>query len=168
MVGFVLYSSLLVPYFSSKSTHRRHHIYQNHIEKNVNDVPPGRSEYVKKVGQAVELLDDVEQDAPLVLFLYILLQQAIGWPLYILSDVTCPPSAAIKQDMSAWRFSHFDTWGALYRSTEMWAVILSDLGCLATMIVLYHIYRCFGSFESLFWVYLVPRPWANAGSVRYI
>ena len=94
-VGFVLHSSLLAPYFSWKSTHRRHHIYANHIEKDLNYVPPSRNEYAEKIGHAVEMLDEVGQDAPLVLFLRILLQQAIGWNRYILSNITCPSSAVI-------------------------------------------------------------------------
>ncbi|KAJ5668942.1 hypothetical protein N7462_010012 [Penicillium macrosclerotiorum] len=161
MIGFVLHSSLLAPYFSWKSTHRRHHIYANHIEKDLNYVPPRRGEYAMKINQAVELLDEVGQDAPLVLFLRILLQQAIGWNWYILSNITCPPSAVIKQGMSAWRHSHFDPWGAMFRDSEVSAILLSDLGCLTTLVVLYQLYQVFGSFETLFWVYIVPWTWVN-------
>ena len=161
LVGFVLHSSLLAPYFSWKSTHRRHHIYANHIEKDLNYVPPRRNDYAEKIGHAAEVLDEVGQDAPIVLFLRIILQQTIGWNWYILSNITCPPSAVIKQGMSAWRHSHFDPWGALFRGSEISAIILSDLGCLATITALYHLYQVFGSFETLFWVYIVPWTWVN-------
>ncbi|KAK2595804.1 hypothetical protein QQS21_006567 [Conoideocrella luteorostrata] len=160
-VGFVLHSSLLAPYFSWKSTHRRHHIYANHIQKDLNYVPPGRAEYAAKIGQMVETLDEVGQDAPLVLFLRILLQQVIGWNWYIISNITCPPSAVIKKGMSVWRHSHFDPWGAMFRESEVSAILLSDLGCLATISVLYQLYHIFGSFETLFWVYIVPWTWVN-------
>lgn len=160
-VGFILHSSLLAPYFSWKSTHRRHHIYANHIEKDLNYVPPRRAEYAEKIGHAAEVLEEVGQDAPLVLFLRILLQQAIGWNWYILSNITCPPSAVIKQGMSAWRHSHFDPWGALFRNSERSAIIMSDLGCLATITALYHLYHVLGSFQTLFWVYIVPWSWVN-------
>ncbi|QUC22022.1 uncharacterized protein UV8b_06263 [Ustilaginoidea virens] len=161
VVGFVLHSSLLAPYFSWKSTHRRHHIYANHIEKDLNYVPPNRPEYASKIGQAVDTLEHVGQDSPLVLLLRILLQQAIGWNWYILSNITCPPTAVVKKGMSAWRHSHFDPWGALFRESEVSAILLSDLGCLGTAYVLYQLYQVFGSFETLFWVYIVPWTWVN-------
>lgn len=160
-VGFVLHSFLLAPYFSWKSTHRRHHIYANHIDKDLNYVPPQRNEYARKIGVAVEFLDEVGEDAPMVLFLRILLQQAIGWNCYILSNITCPSSAVIKKNMSAWRHSHFDPWGALFRSSEVISIILSDIGCLVTITGLYHLYLRLGSFETLFWIYIVPWTWVN-------
>lgn len=161
MVGFALHSSLLAPYFSWKSTHRRHHIYANHIEKDLNYVPPSRSVYAQKIGHARDTLDEVGQDAPLVLFLRILLQQAIGWNWYILSNITCPPSAVIKKGMSIWRHSHFDPWGAMFRDSEIVAVLLSDFGCLTTVAALYKLLEVFGSFETLFWVYIIPWAWVN-------
>lgn len=160
-IGFVLHSFLLAPYFSWKSTHRRHHIYANHIEKDLNYVPPQRQSYADKIGQAVEVLEDVGQDAPLVLLLRIVLQQTIGWNWYILTNITCPPSAIPKKGMSMWRHSHFDPQGALFYPSEWWSIVLSDLGCLATLTGLYHLYIVFGSWETLFWVYIVPWTWVN-------
>lgn len=160
-VGFILHSALLAPYFSWKSTHRRHHIYANHIEKDLNYVPPRRGEYATKIGHMAETLNEVGQDAPVVLFLRILLQQTIGWNWYIISNITCPPSAVLKKGMSAWRHSHFDPWGALFRESEVKSIIMSDLGCLATISTLYYLYGVFGSFETLFWVYIVPWTWVS-------
>lgn len=161
LVGFVLHSALLAPYFSWKSTHRKHHLYANHIEKDNNAVPPQRKEYAKKIGVAVETLGEVGQDAPIVLFIRVLLQQIIGFNWYILSNATCPSTAIIKQNMSVWRNSHFDPWGALFRTSEAWAVLLSDIGCVTTIMALYKLYHQFGSFETLFWVYLLPWMWVN-------
>ncbi|KAJ5117154.1 hypothetical protein N7448_004099 [Penicillium atrosanguineum] len=160
-IGFTLHSALLAPYFSWKSTHRRHHIYANHIDKDLNYVPPRRGDYAEKIGHAAEMLEEVGQDAPLVLFLRIILQQTIGWNWYILSNITCPSTAVIKQGMSAWRHSHFDPWGAMFRESEKIAIVLSDIGCLTTIAGLYHLYHVFGSFETLFWVYIVPWTWVN-------
>ena len=160
-IGFILHSALFAPYFSWKSTHRRHHIYANHIEKDLNYVPPRREEYARKIGVAAELLEEVGQDAPVVLFMRILLQQVIGWNWYILSNITCPPTAVIKKNMSAWRHSHFDPSGAMFRHSESSAVIMSDVGCLTTAGLLYCLYLYLGSFETLFWMYFVPWMWVN-------
>ena len=63
--------------------------------------------------------------------------------------------------MTAWRHSHFDPWGALFRPSEKHAILLSDVGCLGTIAVLYQLYRSFSSFETLLWVYIVPWTWVN-------
>lgn len=159
-VGFTLHSFLLAPYFSWKSTHRRHHIYANHIEKDLNYVPPLRNEYAQKLNIAAETLDEIGQDAPLVLFLRIILQQSIGWNWYILSNITCPSTAVVKKNMSAWRHSHFDPWSAIFRESEVWSIILSDLGCLATLTGLYQIAKL-TSFSTVLWGHLVPWMWVN-------
>ncbi len=63
--------------------------------------------------------------------------------------------------MSTCRHSHFDPWGSLFRASEVLSIILSDIGCLITFIALYHIYHYLGSFEQLFWLYIVPWTWVN-------
>ena len=167
-IGFTLHSFLLATYFSWKSTHRRHHIYANHIENDLNYVPLRRSEYARKIGVAVDLLDEVGQDAPLVLFLRILLQPAIGWNWYIISNITSPSTAVVKKNMSAWRHSHFDPWGVLFRNSEVWSIVFSNLGCLATFGMLYYLSYLTGSFEKVFWIYVVPWSWVNHWIVMII
>ncbi|PWY67846.1 hypothetical protein BO83DRAFT_419146 [Aspergillus eucalypticola CBS 122712] len=158
-VGFVLHSFLLAPYFSWKLSDRRHHIYANHIEKDLNYVPPLRQSYADKIGQAVEVLEDIGQDAPFVLFLRILLQQTIGWNWYILTNITCPPTAIPRKCLS--RHSHFDPQGALFYPSEWLSIVLSDLGCFTVIAGFYQLYQQFGSFETLFWVYIVPWTWVH-------
>ncbi|KAK4502725.1 hypothetical protein PRZ48_006151 [Zasmidium cellare] len=161
IVGFTLHSALLAPYFSWKSTHRRHHIYANHIEKDLNYVPPQREDYARRLGVAIEALEEVAEDSPLVQFLRIILQQVIGWNWYILSNITCPKTAVIKKNMSLWRYSHFDPWGGMFRNSEVWSIILSDIGCLTTIAALYFLSQQLQSFELMCWIYVVPWCWVN-------
>ena len=65
-VGWVLHSALLTPYFSWKSTHRRHHMYANHMEKDHHYVPLTRDTYAAKLGIDMKELDDLSEDAPFV------------------------------------------------------------------------------------------------------
>ena len=160
-IGWTLHSALLAPYFSWKSTHRRHHIYAGHMDKDLNYVPLRRDTYAAKIGLKPGELDELGEDVPIVLFLRILLQQVIGWNWYILSNITCPPTALVKQGMSIWRHSHFDPWGSQFRNSEAASIILSDIGCLLTITTLYWIYLYLGSFEQLFWLYIVPWMWVN-------
>ncbi|RDW68045.1 hypothetical protein BP6252_09441 [Coleophoma cylindrospora] len=160
-VGWTLHSFLLAPYFSWKSTHRRHHIYANHVEKDLVYVPHRRDTYAALLGLAPGQLDEIGEDAPIVLFLRIILQQAIGWNWYILSNITCPPGGVVKKGMSAWRQSHFDPWGSLFRSSETLSILLSDVGCALTIAGLYFLHKRLGSFEQVFWLYIVPWTWVN-------
>jgi hypothetical protein len=160
-IGFVLHSALIAPYFSWKSTHRRHHIYAGHMEKDLNYVPLLRDEYAAKIGLKAGQLDELGEDAPLILTLRIILQQTIGWNWYIMSNITCPESAVVKPGLSSWRYSHFDPWGGLFRSSEAVAILLSDVGCLLTLGALYEIYRYTGSFGQVFWLYIIPWMWVN-------
>ncbi|TVY84368.1 Delta(12)-fatty-acid desaturase [Lachnellula suecica] len=155
-VGFILHSFLLAPYFSWKSSHRRHHIYANNMEKDLNYVPPMRNEYARSIGVAVEKIEEVGEDAPAFLFLRIILQQLIGWNWYILSNITTPDTAVVKKGLSVWRYSHFDPWGGMFRDSEVWSIILSDIGCGALLTGLYFLKQYVGSWGLVFWIYVVP------------
>ncbi|EDO00964.1 hypothetical protein SS1G_03438 [Sclerotinia sclerotiorum 1980 UF-70] len=65
-IGFVLHSLLLTPYFSWRSTHRRHHIYANNMKLDHNYVAPRRSEYQKFFGPRIEAIEDLTEDAALL------------------------------------------------------------------------------------------------------
>lgn len=131
------------------------------MDKDLNYVPLRRDGYAAKIGLKPGELDELGEDAPIVLFLRVVLQQLIGWNWYILSNITCPPTALIKQGMSTWRHSHFDPWGSLFRDSERTAIVLSDIGCLLTMTALYQIYLYLGCFGQVFWLYIVPWMWVN-------
>lgn len=160
-VGWTIHSSLLTPYFSWKSTHRRHHIYANNMEKDHNYVPTRRDEYLERLGVDSEKIDELTEDMPAVLFLRILFQQLIGWPWYMLSNITCAPTAVVKPTLSAWRNSHFDPWGSLFRDSERLSILLSDLGCFAAVVGLYVLKTHLNSWSQLFWLYIVPWAWLN-------
>lgn len=160
-IGWILHSFLLTPYFSWKSTHRRHHIYANHIEKDHNYVPPLRDQYAAKLGLKAGQLDELTEDAPAVLFIRIIVQQLIGWNWYILANITCPPTALAKPPRSAWRNSHFDPWSSLFRDSERLAILLSDFGCFTTIAGLYILKLYLGSWSQIFWFYVVPWTWTN-------
>lgn len=160
-IGWFLHSLLLTPYFSWKSTHRRHHIYANNMEKDHNYVPLRRLEYFAKLGLNPEQINMLTEDAPLPLFFRIVVQQTFGWSWYMLSNITCAPTAVVSPTKSAWRNSHFDPWGSLFRSSERLAVLLSDLGCLGTVVGLYRLIIRLGSWHQVFWLYVVPWAWLN-------
>lgn len=165
-VGFILHSALLTPYFSWRSTHRRHHIYANNLLKDHNYVPPQRTEYAasllaNKIGIDADRLEELSEDAPLVTFLRIILQQVIGFPWYLLTNITAAPTS-LPKDPSAKPLgnSHFAPTGGLFRPEEAGAIFLSDLGLLAMGTALYQAGTIFG-FSNLALLYLQPYMWLN-------
>lgn len=106
-VGFVIHSALMSPYFAWRSSHGRHHQYANNVSVDLNYVPPSRKEYRTLFGRGrdagarddekVEGVenDDVFEDAPLVVFFRIVLQQVIGWHWYLLSHITAGPNSGM-------------------------------------------------------------------------
>ncbi|EQB50790.1 fatty acid desaturase [Colletotrichum gloeosporioides Cg-14] len=161
IIGLILHSFLLAPYFSWKSTHRRHHIYAGNMEKDHNYVPPLRNEYAAKLSLEPGKLDELGEDAPAWLFFRIVLQQTVGWVWYVLTNIACAPSAVIKPGMPFWRHSHLDPWGSLFRSSEVTAVIISDIGCFSTLVGLWLLYKYTGTFSDVFWLWIAPWMWVN-------
>ena len=79
VVGFVLHSALLVPYYSWARSHAVHHAHCNHLEGGETHVPPRAT---SKSGQITEQLkSDLHPRlfGAISLFNHLL----IGWPLYL-------------------------------------------------------------------------------------
>ena len=165
-VGFVLHSFLLTPYYSWRSTHRRHHIYANNLLKDHNYVPPQREEYASSLflnatGIDSDRLEELTEDAPLVTFLRIILQQVIGFPWYLLTNITAAPTSLPKEPSSKpLGNSHFAPSGSLFRPDEVYQIFASDLGLVAMGIALWYAGLKFG-FDNVALLYVQPYMWVN-------
>ncbi len=84
LVGFVLHSALLVPYYSWARSHAVHHAHCNHLEGGETHVPP-RINSVS--GRATERL---RQQLGTSVFggLTIAVHLILGWPLYLFAGAT--------------------------------------------------------------------------------
>ena len=83
LVGFLLHSLLLVPYFTWQHSHAVHHAHCNHLEQGETHVPP-RAE--SPIGQLVLVLS--QQLGPALFGFFSLLSRLVlGWPLYLLFGV---------------------------------------------------------------------------------
>lgn len=113
-VGLILHSSLLVPFFSWKYSHRRHHSNTGSLERDEVFVPKTKSgiswfaKYVNNPPGRVAML---------------LVQFTLGWPLYLMFNVSGRPYD---------RFAcHFDPNSPIYSDRERAQILLSDVGILA-------------------------------------
>jgi omega-6 fatty acid desaturase / acyl-lipid omega-6 desaturase (Delta-12 desaturase) len=167
-VGFIVHSSLLVPYFSWKISHGKHHKATGHMERDMVFVPRTRSEFAKRVGIAIENLSEVVEDAPLYSFFMIFARQLLGWPFYLLANRTGhnyherQPEGRGKNKTNGWGggVNHFSPSSPLYEAKDAKWIIVSDIGILATLAALYSIGSTFGWSNLAVW-YFLPYLWVN-------
>lgn len=119
-VGFILHSLLLVPYFSWKYSHRRHHSNTASLEHDEVFVPKPRSKlpwYSKYLnnppGRVISLLATL----------------TLGWPLYLSCNVSGRPYN---------RFAcHYAPNSPIYNHRERLQIWLSDVGIITMAFILY-------------------------------
>ncbi|PKI54184.1 hypothetical protein CRG98_025417 [Punica granatum] len=134
LVGLVLHSCLLVPYFSWKYSHRRHHSNTGSLERDEVFVPKQKSH----MRWYSEYLNN-----PLGRILTLTITLTLGWPLYLMFNVSGRPYN---------RFAcHYDPYGPIYTDRERLQIFVSDAGILAAC---YGLYRLV-ALRGLAWVLCV-------------
>ncbi len=83
LVGFVLHSLLLVPYFTWQRSHAVHHAHCNHLEGGETHVPPRVDSRAGRLMLAIKQRLGSTASGVLALVNHLLL----GWPLYLLFGV---------------------------------------------------------------------------------
>lgn len=128
-VGFVMHSALLVPYYSWKHSHRRHHSNTGSLAKDEVFVP-------------------TQDEGEAALFKYtwyragfLAVQSLLGWPLYLFFNASGREYSRLA--------NHFDPTSPIFSKRERPGIVLSDLGIAA---VVYALYR---AGLTLGWAWLV-------------
>ncbi|KAH8658028.1 oleate delta-12 desaturase [Xylariales sp. PMI_506] len=168
-VGFILHSALLVPYFSWKISHGKHHKATGHMERDMVFVPRTREEHCKRFRISTEELHETVQDAPIYSAYIIVARLLFGWPVYLIANDT-GHNYHERQPEGRGRgktnglfggVSHFDPWSPLFEARDAKWILLSDFGVLCTAAVLCFIGSKFG-FANLWRWYFVPYLWVNS------
>ncbi|CAD6594171.1 MAG: hypothetical protein ASARMPRED_008799 [Alectoria sarmentosa] len=160
-VGFIVQSALLTPYHSWKSTHRRHHIHANNLSYDHNYVPPQREAYVSSLMFSFDGFEELVEDSPIMLLLRLVLQSAIGFPFYLLTNITAAPGSHVRDpSKKVLGNSHFAPTGSLFRDSEASVIFLADLGVAAAVIGLCFTGQNIG-LKMLALTYLQPYFWMN-------
>ncbi|RLM55098.1 hypothetical protein C2845_PM10G08960 [Panicum miliaceum] len=139
-LGFALHTALLVPYFSWKHSHRRHHANSASLDRDEVFVPWRRSElpwYARRLhGSAPVRL------AALALVL------AFGFPLYLTCNITGRPYPRLA--------NHYDPYSPIFSTgRERAQVVVSDTGVVAFSLAMYRLAGAAG-FWTVARVYGVP------------
>ncbi|KAE9455921.1 hypothetical protein C3L33_12175, partial [Rhododendron williamsianum] len=131
-VGFILHSALLVPYFSWKHSHRRHHSNIASMDFDEVHVPKPKSEIRWRTSKYLN-------NPPGRIFT-LLFTLTLGWPLYLMTNIK-----GRKYDRFA---CHYDPYSPIFSNSERAQIFLSDAGNLAVGLVLYKL----AAAKGLTWV----------------
>ncbi|OEL15191.1 Fatty acid desaturase DES2 [Dichanthelium oligosanthes] len=102
-VGFAVQTALLVPYFSWKHSHRRHHANTGSLDRDEVFVPPRKSE----VSSYARRFQGILAAGRLA---HLALQLTLGWPLYLACNATGRPYPRFA--------SHYDPCSPIFSSSH--------------------------------------------------
>jgi omega-6 fatty acid desaturase (delta-12 desaturase) len=166
--GWFCHSALLVPYFSWKISHGKHHKATGHLERDMVFVPKTREQYASRLGRAVHELHELTEETPIATLIHSIAQQLVGWPVYITTNTTGhdyherQPEGRGKGKKNGYftGVNHFDPSSPLFEHKDAKLVLLSDLGIAITISVLALLCRTYG-FSNMFVWYFIPYLWVN-------
>ena len=164
LVGYILHTALLVPYFSWQHSHAVHHAHTNHITKGETHVPyvvdavPGK-ELVggEKMMTAGRLLGKKINGAIQCFF-----HLVFGWPAYLLFGATGGPAYGVSNHfIPKWPFNK-----ALWPGRWAKKVIHSDFGIVA-MLGMLGLWAAKFGLMSVMALYVGPLMFTNMWLVGY-
>lgn len=166
--GWICHSALLVPYFSWKISHGKHHKATGHMERDMVFVPKTREIYASRIGKLVHELDELTEEAPLSTLFHSIAQQLFGWPLYLFANVTGhnyhenqPEGRGVGKTNGIGKgVNHFSPKSPLFESKDAGLILLSDIGVGLTITVLVMLSKIYGFSNILVW-YFLPYLWVN-------
>jgi omega-6 fatty acid desaturase (delta-12 desaturase) len=168
LTGWVIHSALLVPYFSWKISHGKHHKATGHIERDMVFVPKTRSYYASLYGKLSDEICELMEETPIATALHLVGQQLVGWPLYIISNKTghdhhekqVEGRGKGKKNGFTDGVNHFNPSSPLYEYRDVKWIIASDIGLGLVATGLYFLIQKFGWQNMLVW-YFLPYLWVN-------
>ncbi|EXL63485.1 omega-6 fatty acid desaturase (delta-12 desaturase) [Fusarium oxysporum f. sp. radicis-lycopersici 26381] len=164
----VLHSALLVPYFSWKISHGKHHKATGNMERDMVFVPCTREQHATRIGRIAYELSELTEETPTYTLLRLVMKQLVGWPSYILTNVTghnyheCQGEGRGKGKKNGLGggVNHFDPRSPIYEAKQAKLIILSDIGIRIAIAALVYLSNTFGWTNMLVW-YGIPYLWVN-------
>ncbi|KAJ3886899.1 fatty acid conjugase [Lentinula edodes] len=157
VVGFILHTFLLVPYFSWRSSHLSHHASTVSVERDENYVPRTRSNFALPADDIANAADYREafEETPIYTAFRLVCMQVLGLIFYLLFNRKGSPRHPPGTN-------HFNPYSSLFKPQERSGVIISDIGLAIMACILYRWAMQVGSgqFLRLYFVpYLLTNHW---------
>lgn len=162
VVGWAIHSLLMVPYFSWKITHARHHRYHCHIDKDTAFVPPIDDD--SKIGEPtmLEKAKELFEETPFYNAVALLSQQIFGWQFHLMFNISAGNKSMPEKATSPkpFRNSHFDPLGSLFTDSQAHLIAITDIGLLIVGGSLYYLGTQIGAWKIAL-LYVVPYFWVH-------
>ncbi|KAL6042020.1 Delta(12)-fatty-acid desaturase [Balamuthia mandrillaris] len=168
-VGLVLHSALLVPYFSWKFSHARHHSKTGNMDYDEVFVPEKKqrtdhkaeAKEKDKAAEAKErpkgIVEELNEELQTVLYLVVML--TVGWLSYLFFNVSSRDYSKAKnlhnRKLDVLHLNHFHPYSPIFRPKEAKFVLLSDLALVLALGSLVYFSWTY-SFTAVAKLYLVP------------
>lgn len=153
-IGWVLHSCLIVPYFSWKHTHSKHHKATGHMSKDMVFIPYTKEEYVESHGKL--LISEIMEELPIYTFMVLVGQQLGGLQLHFITNAT----GQTYDGYSKLGKSHYNPTAPIFDRGQFKYVVYSDIGILMLFAALYQWYKQTDLFTvTINW--FVPWLWVN-------
>ncbi|KAF1814546.1 hypothetical protein P152DRAFT_277717 [Eremomyces bilateralis CBS 781.70] len=167
-VGWILHSWLLVPYFSWKLSHSKHHKATGHMDRDMVFVPRTREDQATRMGKMVHELSELMEETPIYSALMLFGQQIGGFPLYLLANATGHNyhEGQVEGKGKGMKngflngVNHYLPSSPLYERKDEHLILLSDLGLGIVLSIVFFLGKRFGWFNIFVW-YIVPYLWVN-------
>lgn len=166
-VGWFCHSALLVPYFSWKISHGKHHKATGNLERDMVFVPRTREQHATKFGHAMHEMHELVEETPIYTAGSLMVQQLGGWIYYLTANVTGhnnhskqPEGKGAGRKNGDGSVNHFFPSSPLYERKDEHLILLSDLGLLIMGSILYAVGHTYGFSNLLVW-YILPYMWVN-------
>ncbi|KAI0635236.1 fatty acid desaturase-domain-containing protein [Trametes polyzona] len=150
ILGFLLDTFVLAPFFAWKVSHNAHHKAVNSIERDENYVPHLRSHYNLPPKERASTADyaEVLEETPLFTMIRMFVMQAMGWWLYLTCNM-------LGSKMYPKGTNHFSPYSALFKKEQRLGIFISDVGLVGMMSLLYLFARTYG-WQAFVMYYFVP------------
>ena len=167
-VGFICHSILLVPYFSWKISHGKHHKATGHLERDMVFVPRTRESFASSNGYLLHELNELTEETPIATAFHLIYQQLGGWPAYLFTNITghdfherqSEGRGKGKKNGLCNGVNHFNPASPLFEAKDAKLIVLSDVGLLIASSILFWVGNKYGFMNLLVW-YIVPYLWVN-------
>ncbi|KAH9941308.1 fatty acid desaturase-domain-containing protein [Epithele typhae] len=148
--GFLLDTFVLAPFFAWKASHNAHHKAVNSVERDENYVPALRSEFSLPPPKRATTADyaEVFEETPLFTMVRMFVMQAMGWWLYLSVN-------KLGSKMYPKGTNHFSPYSALWKKEQRFGIVISDIGLIAMMSLLYLFARTYG-WKAFVAYYFIP------------